>query len=205
MTEPTYMAPVVKVIKLHTCPVCRGMYQKWSSTQRTCNDWSCAIGLARLDREKKAKREAKAQRIMNKNRLEELKPRRVLMKEAQQAFNAFIRERDRELPCCCCGAWGDGQTVGGAWDAGHYLSVGAYPELRFTEDNCHRQKKSCNAGSGKYTGKQKTVSQEYRERLIAKIGLERVEELEGPHPPAKWSCDDLREIKRVYKGKLREL
>lgn len=91
------------------------------------------------------------------------------------------------------------------WDAGHFLTRGAYPELKFDEDNCHRQLKSCNAGSGKFAAKQKTVSESYRIRLIEKIGIERVERLEGPHPPRKWTIEDLQEIRETYKSKLREL
>lgn len=45
----------------------------------------------------------------------------------------------------------------------------------------------------------------YRVNLINRIGLERVESLEGPHDPAKYTIDDLKAIKATYKAKLREL
>ena len=63
----------------------------------------------------------------------------------------------------------------------------------------------CNAGSGKYTHKGKTVSQAYRERLILKIGLERVELLESDNVPRKHTIDDLKAIQAEYKRKIKEL
>jgi hypothetical protein len=73
------------------------------------------------------------------------------------------------------------------------------------ETNCHKQLKSCNAGSSKYARKGRTVSQNYRERLIDKIGLAEVERLEGPHDVKKYSIDDLRSIRDDYKIKLKQL
>ena len=129
-----------------------------------------------------------------------------LTKEAQEAFNDFIRERDRDLPCIDCGHFSDGQNkTGGKWDAGHFLTIGGYPELRFNEDNCHKQLKSCNAGSGKYRKKDRTVSDGYRINLISKIGLEAVERLEGPHEMPHWTHDELRSIRDGYRQKLKEL
>jgi len=157
----------------------------------------CALKQHDINRQKKERKENAARKF-------ELRSRRDWLKIAQVAFNAFIRERDKALPCICCGNTTD-QKYGGSWDAGHFLSRGAYPELRFTEDNCHRQLKSCNAGSNKYAHKGKTVAQGYRDRLIQKIGIERVEWLEGPHPPQKWSIPDLIEIEKKFKLKLKEL
>ena len=73
------------------------------------------------------------------------------------------------------------------------------PELRFHEDNIHKQCVYCNNyNKGRATG-------EYRPRLIARIGVERVEELEKPHSPAKWTIPELIEIKRIYTLKAKEL
>jgi len=45
----------------------------------------------------------------------------------------------------------------------------------------------------------------YRINLIKKIGIERVEWLEGPHPPAKWTIEELQGIISTYKQKLKLL
>lgn len=181
------------------CKICK------SPTKFRACSIECAIALVEQD---KAKRAAKIERLQKKSDREKLisiKPRSYWVAKAQQSFNAYIRKRDEQLPCICCGRYDDGQKYGGNWDAGHYLSVGAYPELRFEESNCHKQLKSCNSGSGKFSRKQKTVSQEYRERLIVKIGLDKVEWLEGPHPPKKYTIDDLKSIISEYREKLKTM
>ncbi|MDG6786005.1 recombination protein NinG, partial [Glaesserella parasuis] len=72
------------------------------------------------------------------------------------------------------------------------------PELRFNEDNVHKQCSACNNHlSGNIT--------EYRINLVRKIGVERVEALESYHPPVKWSIEDCKEIIKTYRAKIKEL
>jgi hypothetical protein len=179
-------------------PDCGEWFQPWNTLQKACSP-ACALVVGRQEQERQKKRELR-------QRKEEAKTRRKWMAEAQTAFNAFIRERDKDEPCICCGQWADeGWKPGGSWDAGHFKSVGAHPELRFEELNCHKQLKSCNAGEGKYAGKARTVNQGYTERLPTKIGQEAFDWLNGPHEPKKYTIDDLKAIKAKYKEKLREL
>ncbi|MAL97166.1 MAG: hypothetical protein CL583_01830 [Alteromonadaceae bacterium] len=153
-------------------------------------------------KESREKRERKEQR----ERKQSIKRRSEWLSEAQAEFNKFIRARDADQPCICCGVWADESwKPGGTWDAGHYLSRGSHPELAFDEANCHKQLKSCNAGAGKYTKKNFTVSQQYRERLIQKIGEAEVLRLEGPHEPKKYTIDELKELKTYYRRLTREL
>jgi len=123
-----------------------------------------------------------------------------LIKEAQTAFNAFIRERDRDQTCICCGRTGtnvDGLHAHG-WDAGHYRSTGSASHLRFNEDNCHRQLVYCNRhGAGRAV--------DYRIGLVVRIGIARVEALEASNAPHKWERDELIAIRALYVGKLKEL
>ena len=155
--------------------------------------------------------QAREERKAHKERKESLKPRSKWLKEAQMWFNKFIRLRDTNKLCISCDRTigeiegNDGWKPGGAWDAGHYLTRGAHPELRFEELNCHKQCKSCNAGSGKFSAKSRTVGERYREKLIDKIGLPMVEWLEGPHKEKKYTIDDLKEIIVTYKAKCKEL
>lgn len=153
------------------------------------------------------KKEAKAHREAK----ERVKRSCDLKREAQTAFNAFIRARDMDKECISCDQTIDEVELdqmwktGGAWDCGHYLTVGAHEELRFEELNAHRQCKSCNAGSGKYTKKGHTVAQRYREKLIERIGLDKVEWLEGPHEPKRYRAEDYRAIRDKYKEKKKQL
>lgn len=119
--------------------------------------------------------------------------RAIRTREAQKAFNAFIRERDGKDPCISCGRYHEGQ-----WHAGHYRSTGAHPELRFEELNCHKQCSVCN------NHKSGNIA-EYRIELIKRIGLDKVEWLEGPHEPTKYTCEELKEIELHYKAKLKKL
>ena len=157
--------------------------------------------------EQDAKNAAKRDR----ERKMEVKPLSYWMKRAQTQFNKFIRARDIGLSCVSCGATESevesqqGWKVGGAWDCGHYLSVGSHPELRFEQDNAARQCKSCNGGSGNYSRKNHQTARDYRVELIKRIGLERVEWLEGPHEPKRYRKEDYQAIEAEYKAKLKEL
>jgi hypothetical protein len=167
------------------CKVCKVKFEKRSMAHIACSP-KCALALAKEAREKKAKADYKV-------RKEAIKTRSDWLKEAQIAFNAFIRARDAHLPCISCGRFHDG-----AWDAGHYRSVGSMPALRFHEDNCHRQCVPCNQHKAGNVV-------EYRIRLIERIGVDRVAFLEGPHEPAKFTIEDAKRVKAACKAKLKEL
>lgn len=186
-------------------------------TVKACDDFIgkkgyCSIdcmgkhGLAKA-KEASVKRERKE----HKARKEKLKTARDWTKEAQREFNRFVRLDDYGKPCISCDTpiydiegnqeW----KVGGAWDCGHYLTVGGHPELRFERRNAHRQCKSCNAGSNKYGRKTKSVAETYRIKLIERIGLRNVEWLEGPHEAKKYTIEELKAIKLEYRAKANEL
>jgi hypothetical protein len=131
-------------------------------------------------------------------------------KLAQAEFNRFIRLRDRLLPCVSCGGLPEQVALtGGAWDCGHYRSVGAAPELRFDEQNAHKQCKSCNGG--KFRGyvvspdRQETVRRMYRATLMGRIGPAALERLEGPHEPKRYRIEDLIAIRDEYRRKTKAL
>tara|TARA_R110000772_G_scaffold163334_1_gene274530 strand:+ start:516 stop:1097 length:582 start_codon:yes stop_codon:yes gene_type:complete len=116
--------------------------------------------------------------------------------EAQTAFNAYVRHRDRDLPCISCDSTGIHEGIGGYWDAGHYRSRGAAKHLSFHLHNCHKQCHKCNRYlSGNIV--------EYRKRLIINIGLERVDKLENNNDTVKHDITYLRRIKQIFKAKLR--
>lgn len=137
--------------------------------------------------------DAKAERLRQAERRQAVKPLSHFIRQAQQAFNEFIRYRDRDLPCISCGRHHDGQ-----YHAGHFRTTGANPELRFSEDNCHKQCSACNNHlSGNLIN--------YRPALIHKIGQARFDALMGPHALLKWKRDDYIQIRDEYREKLKEL
>lgn len=174
------------------CAVCRTEYKKLRMTQKVCGAIDCAIEQGRRDQ---IKRQRAADRQM-RNRIRECreaqKTRAQWLREAQAAFNAWIRARDANQPCISCGRHHQGQ-----YHAGHYRSVGAMPALRFCEDNVHKQCAPCNNHkSGNVV--------EYRIGLVKRIGLARVEWLEGPHDLVKYSIEDAKRIRDEYRQKLKE-
>ena len=185
------------------CTVCRAWFHPVRSEQYVCSyECACVHGkaandAAKADKQRKEKKrrleEEKADRQRQAERRMAVKPMSYFIKQAQHAFNEFIRYRDRDFPCISCGRHHDGQ-----YHAGHFRTTGASPELRFDEDNCHKQCSACNNHlSGNLTA--------YRPALIAKIGQARFDALMGPHALPKWTRDDYIRIRDEYRAKLRDL
>jgi hypothetical protein len=159
---------------------------------------ACAQLLARAKTEQAETKQRQEQRKADRAKREKLKTRSDWIKEAQREFNRFIRLRDSGKPCVCCGSHlGDGD-VGGAFDCGHYRSVGSAPHLRFDERNAHAQRKQCNRyGSGRAV--------DYRIGLVARYGLAFVEGLERDQSPKHYTIEDLKHIRDTYRAKCKEL
>ena len=128
-----------------------------------------------------------------KARKQALKSLGTLHKEAQPEFNKYIRLRDKGQPCISCQRHHTGQN-----HAGHFLSIGSSPELRYAESNVHLQCSVCN---NHLSGNQLL----YRVNLINKIGIKAVELLEGPQEPQRYRRDDIIAIKAKYKALAKEL
>ncbi len=194
---------LAKEIKPKKCkaPSCGKHFKPTMTTQKVCSV-DCARAIAKCPKLQKVAARAIAQqnRTDAKARRERLKTRREHMAEAQVAFNAYIRERDVGLPCISCDSLPSDHDLitGSRWDAGHYRSVGACPELRFEPLNVHRQCVKCNRNlSGNAV--------EYRIRLVKRIGADQVDWLEGPQKPQRLTIEDLQAIKALYRQKLRDL
>lgn len=183
----------IKQAKQKKCIICKDLFTPYyNSTQRVCG-LECA---KEAGERKRIKDDAKQKSVDRKNLREQklkIKPRSKWLAEAQAVFNKYIRLRDAKDPCISCGRYHTGQ-----YHAGHYRTVGANPELRFNEHNCHKQCAPCNSHlSGNLIN--------YRIGLIRKIGLDRVMEIESSHNPLKLTIDEIKEIKRHYQQKCREL
>lgn len=174
------------------CKSCGAPEESWPIKPRNRMAKACSIDcarvLARKDAETKAKQNRRAWKHENKTYPQ-------LLKEAQRAFNRYIRERDRHLPCICCDK--PATQSPNEWDAGHYRSVGAANHLRFDERNCHKQSKRCN----QYLGGNYAM---YRTGLINRYGVDFVLEIESDNKTKKYTRDDLRKIKDEYNKKYAE-
>ncbi len=155
--------------------------------------FECALKIAAEAKAKSAAKLAREERRERARLILRLKTRATLIREAQAACNRYVRLRDAALGCISCG-----RTDANQYHAGHYRSTAAAPELRFTLDNLHKQCAQCNTYlSGNLI--------EYRKGLLARIGPERLEALEGPHDPAKWTRDELIEMRAEFTRMAREL
>lgn len=182
------------------CAVCRVKFIPVRGIQPTCLSMECQAEYGLRAAEKAQKRREKAERAkwlesrkIIRMRMQEMKPLSYWAKRAERAVNAWIRERDKDLPCISCGRHHKGQ-----WHAGHYLTVKAHPELRYEPLNIHKQCKPCNHDlAGNLI--------EYRKGLLAKIGQDAVDWLEGPHDPKRYRKDDYLAIEAEFKSRLTEL
>ena len=182
-----------------TCPHCRAKLENGQRIHPACID-----GYADAQQAKKERADAKAARMAAKVERASIKARKEAIKtiaqriaDAQIAFNAFIRERDKGKGCFVCGRPFTDKP-GQVQHAGHVRSRGAAGHLRFNEDNCFAQRKNCNRPGG-------TTYGAFRAGVVARIGQARVAALEADNAPRKWTREELIAIKTTYKAKLKEM
>jgi len=167
------------------CKICKEKFTPMRPLQMVCG-YKCSHEYAKLQKQKAWKKE-------KKERKEKLMTRSEHLNLLQKVFNAYIRKRDKGLPCISCGTQAKVQ-----YDAGHYRSVGAHPELRFNEKNVHKQCRKCNS----YWGGNLI---EYRKGLIKRIGENEVIELErNDHPPLKLNTDEIKENIKYYRKLIKK-
>ena len=120
----------------------------------------------------------------------------VLIQELQPIFNAFIRERDKGLPCISCG---DPHPT----DAGHLFKVSTHPEMRFNPMNVHSQCRACNSlDDGNFEA--------YCDGIVARYGRKYLQEviqesIRLRQSNFKWSKSDLKEMLLFYKKEIKRL
>ena len=172
----------MKKIRPKKCKVCKTKFQPERPFQPCCCV-KCAIAYVNAQKMKLQRKEDAKTRAR-------LKTRGMWLREAQGAFNKYTRLRDKDYPCISCGNYHQGQ-----YHAGHFYTTAARPDLRFNEDNCHKQCSVCN------NHKSGNIH-EYRPNLIEKIGQDRVDALEVVGR-SDWSIEEIKEIKQEYKEKYK--
>ncbi|WP_330208858.1 recombination protein NinG [Pseudomonas sp. Z13] len=178
-------------------PACGISFPPQRLGQAVCSP-KCGLAIKDVNQAKARKSLAQVERREIKIRKEKLKSRGEHMREAQQAFNEYIRARDQAAGHPCISSGKPLDWSGNAVDAGHYRSVGSAPHLRFDERNCHAQSKQDNRFlSGNAV--------DYRIGLIARIGQEAVDALEADQSVRKYSVEQIKGIKAYYRAKTREL
>lgn len=186
------------------CKICRAKFTPAFENQRwCCPEHGSQFALQELEksRAKKRKSAEKKQRAAWREKKAALKTKSQWDKEAQSAFNRFIRVRDGGRDCISCDASLVGNSnylTGSAIDASHYRSRGAASHLRFNVFNVHSACTRCNRQlSGNAV--------EYRIRLIERIGLERVERLESENEPRRFDIAYLKRVKTIFSRRANAL
>lgn len=171
------------------CKICREPYKyKYSSlTQKTCLKPECLAAWGKQLVAKESKKWVKDKR-------EELKTTKDWLQLLQVVFNTWVRERDKGKSCIS-----SGRPLTGKYDAGHFWSTGAYPNLRFHEDNCHGQTVHDNRD------KHGNLN-EYRPRLIERIGQERFDAMEAmKNRPLKLTLPEIKDLIKHYRAETKIL
>lgn len=179
--------------KCRTCKIHIPSFAKSETVyqKRGCCGEECALEFGKLAIQKRHEKVCKAQ---TKARKDKIKTKTEWLTEAQTAFNQYIRARDHGLGCISCGT--NKQDI--QYHAGHYRTRKAAPQLRFDEDNCHRQCSACNLHlSGNLI--------KYRMALQFRIGDKDLERIESDNSEARFTIEDAKRIKAEYKAKLAEL
>lgn len=180
----------MKELKPKKCKSCGEPFKPFSSLAKVCS-MACSLDYIGTEKQKaESKANAKRRRDFLANDSSHQK------KRAQKAFNEFIRLRDSGLPCVSCDKPADWH---GQWHASHFHSVGARPDLRFNEDNCHKSCSQCNLWlSGNLT--------KYKISLILRIGEERVSALDIDHNSGgKMTAKNYSDIAKKYQEKIKNL
>ncbi|MBP5121006.1 recombination protein NinG [Pseudomonas protegens] len=185
-----------KAPKSKTCknPACRASFVPQRLGQAVCG-YPCGLAIKEVNQAKARKALAEVGRKELRAAKERVKPRSQYMREAQAAFNAWVRLRDAAHGCVSCDK---PATWAGQWHASHFRSVGSSPEHRFNPINVHKACSVCNNHlSGNILG--------YRPELERRIGVEAVEALLGPSEQRRYTVEDLKAITAEYRSKTREL
>jgi len=201
------MSAILKKRPRRKCKICGEWFHPTYSNVRWCCPEHGTEYVLQLRAKEKAKAEAKRMKVRmgeEKAERQRLRERRVALKtksqwrkEAQDAFNRYVRLRDAGKLCISCGRLPE-QKLGGTMDCGHYRTRGAAAHLAFNLHNTAAQCVYCNRDRA---GAQKAFEQ----GLIERIGPEAVEALNNNNSVRKFDIPYFQRIKRIFTRKARTL
>jgi len=181
-----------KPLKKKKCRACKKEFQPRNSLQVVCYNPKCALDYVRIVNDRKQKQIEKRERQEHTKKKQEVKPLKHWIDYTQRVFNNWIVLRDKDEPCISCR-----KHVSWLFCAGHYKTTAARSDIRFNEDNVHKQCSRCNTHlSGNII--------EYRPHLVEKIGQERVDALDVQNL-VTYTVEQLKEIRVKYNKRIRHL
>ena len=127
--------------------------------------------------------------IKRRVKAESLKTRK---RAAKEACHLYIRTRDKDQPCICCG-----KPLLPDFHAGHFFESGNNPKIRYDESNINGQNLQCNYFKD---------GGDYETNLVEKVGKQEVNRLRSlKGGVVKRTAEDYREIELYFKDKLLEI
>lgn len=185
------------------CLCCKDYFRTESMVRHPAGwfkDNDHAITYVRRKQAKESKREH-----VEKVRNFRMKDRSHQLELTQGAVNKLAKLLDKDSPCIVHGRH---TCADGLWDAGHFLTRAAHPELRFDLRNIFKQCRGSNVavqwrGRGKNT--EASIRQQFEAGIVQQFGYKHLEWLLGPHPVAKWAIEDLIKIRLDAKAEIRRI
>jgi len=167
--------------KQKKCKYCKDLFTPYNSLQKNCFNDSCVKEMIKEQELKKWK--AKKARLKK-----EMLTVQDYIKLAQQVFNSYIRERDKNNLCISCN-----KPLGKKFDAGHFYNANNHWNVRFDENNVNGQCVYCNRHlHGNLI--------EYGVNLEKKIGVDEFELLRhNAYETRKFTINELQNIIEYYK------
>lgn len=172
--------------KSKACSVCAKPFMPARPMQAVCSP-RCAHRKVRLDKAK--------EREAFRERKEKIKKRSEWEDECRKIVQKIARLRDRNDGCISCHL---PATWGGQWHGSHFRSHGAASAVQFHLWNIHKSCSSCNKDKGGNI-------HDYRPRLIAKIGQDKVDWLMAQNQTFKPPIDYYKRFKAVMGKRLRRM
>jgi len=170
--------------------MCPKKFRPERQLQQVCSP-SCAI---EYGNKHLAKKKLEVKKTARKEKKAFYKKDITTMKmKAQNAFNRYIRTRDKENNCISCGC----NVAKG--DSSHFFSVGGHSAVRFHMDNAHLSCYKCNRFlHGNLVP--------YKIALLEKIGQKRFNKLEAQSKVTKsYSNEYYLKVIRVFNKKTKLL
>lgn len=176
------------------CRICKVGFLPRSPMAVVCSV-PCSLEHAKKVAALKKAKQQRQERAQDKAKLEKFKTLAQYKKEAQAAWNAYVRARDAGLPCASCGAM-PGEVFGGSMDCSHYRSRGSAPHLAFHLHNAASACVKCN----RFLGGNVVA---LRAGLVSRIGEEKVLAVEADQTPRHFTKEYFIRIKKIFTKKAR--
>lgn len=179
------------------CKHCGTAFERFDMRKTWCSP-ECGAHLALKALEKARQKAKAAEKREDTAKRKSQMTRSDWIKKARAAVNRYCRLRDIAAGkgCITCGARPEAR-FGGAFDAGHWRSVGSAPQLQFWTSQIRLQCVKCNRyGGGRAV--------EFRMALVAERGEAWVQSIEAANHTAKFSTQYLERLTRIYAARARK-